>query len=107
MTGHDFVDDGLPCPLAEKEAATTQKVWLIMQTAGISLATEYWSRAYPFCECRHRKISDICGSEQCGYCEQFSAKTKWRKKHLLKAASKQAIRSCVIFNCKTNLQRVL
>lgn len=33
MTGHGFVDDSLPCPLAETEAATIQKVWLIMQTA--------------------------------------------------------------------------
>jgi len=55
MTGHGFVDDSLPCPLAETEAATIQKVWLIMQTAA-SVWLQYTGvSAYPFCECRHRK----------------------------------------------------
>lgn len=33
VTGHDFVDNSLPCPAVEAEAATIQKVQLIMQTA--------------------------------------------------------------------------
>lgn len=59
VTGHHFVDNSLPCPAAETEAAKIQKVQLIMGTAATFSLEQAGVSASPFCECRHTKVSTI------------------------------------------------